>query len=92
MSQEFDSDVSHLVKQKGFYAYNYMNSFEKLKEELVSKKKFYSLLTSKKFRAIDYGHALKFWDRFLDKLDYIVNQVIELWFTSYYARTKQIQF
>ena len=68
-----------------------MNSFEKLKEELVSKK-FYSLLTSKKFRAIDYGHALKFWDRFLDKLDYIVNQVIELWFTSYYAKTKQIQF
>ena len=92
MSQEFDSDVSHLVKRKGFYAYNYMNSLEKLKEELVSKKKFYSLLTSKKFRAIDYGHALKFWDRFLDKLDYIVNQVIELWFTSYYAKTKQIQF
>ena len=78
MSQEFDSDVSHLVKRKGIYSYNYMNSFEKLKEELVSKKKFYSLLTSKKFRAIDYGHALKFWDRFLDKLDYIVNQVIEL--------------
>ena len=88
MNQEFDSDVSHLVKWKGFYAYNYMNSFEKLKEELVSKKEVYSLLTSKKIRAIDYGHAVKFWD----KLDYIVNQVIELWFTSYYARTKQIQF
>ena len=40
MNQEFDSDVSHLVKWKGFYAYNYMNSFEKLKEELVSKKEF----------------------------------------------------
>ena len=37
-----------LVKQKGFYPYEYMNDFEKFKEESPSKEKFYSFLTDKK--------------------------------------------
>ena len=48
LSQEFDNNVLDLVKQKGFYPYEYMSDFEKLKEELPSKGKFYSLLTDKK--------------------------------------------
>ena len=37
LSQEFDSKVLDLVKQKGFYPYEYMNGFETFKEELLSK-------------------------------------------------------
>ena len=33
LSQEFDSDVLDLLKQKGFYPYEYMSSFKKFKEE-----------------------------------------------------------
>ena len=31
LSQEFDTNVLNLVKQKGFYPYEYMSGFEKLK-------------------------------------------------------------
>ena len=48
LSQEFDSNVLDLVKQKGFYCYEYMSDFEKLKEQLPSKEKFYSSLKGKK--------------------------------------------
>ena len=37
MSQEFDSNVLDLVKQKGFYSYEYMNDFKRFKGELSSK-------------------------------------------------------
>ena len=39
LSQEFDSNALDLVKQKGFYPYEYMSSFEKFQEELPGKKK-----------------------------------------------------
>ena len=32
LSQEFDNNVLGLVKQKGFYPYEYMSDFEKFKE------------------------------------------------------------
>ena len=48
LSQDFHNNELDLVKQKGFYPYEYMSSFEKFKEHLQSKKKFYSSLTSKK--------------------------------------------
>ena len=44
LSQEFDNKVLELVKQKGFYPYDYRSDFEKFKEELPGKDKFYSLL------------------------------------------------
>ena len=37
MSQEYDNNVLDLVKQNGFYRYEYMSNFEKFKEELSSK-------------------------------------------------------
>ena len=40
LSQEFDSDVLDLVKQKGFCPYECMNDFEKFKGQLRSKEKF----------------------------------------------------
>ena len=48
MSQEFDNNVLNLVQQKGFYPYKYMSNFEKFKEQLPSKERFYSSLTGKK--------------------------------------------
>ena len=37
LSQECDNNVLDLVKQKGFYPYEYVSDFEKFKEELPSK-------------------------------------------------------
>ena len=48
MSQEFNNNVLDLVKQNGFYPYEYMSDFDKFKEELSSREKFNSLLTGKK--------------------------------------------
>ena len=48
LSQECDNNVLDLVKQKGFYLYEYMSDFEKFKEQLCSKEKFYRSLTDKK--------------------------------------------
>ena len=44
LGQEFDNNVLDLVKQKGFYPYEYMNDFEKFQDEMASKEKFYSSL------------------------------------------------
>ena len=64
MSQEFDKHVLDLVKQKYFYPYEYMSSFEKFKEQLPSKEKFYSSLTGKNISDKDYEHVLCVWDKF----------------------------
>ena len=42
LSQYFHNNVLDLVKQKGFYPYEKMSDFEKFKEELPAKEKFYS--------------------------------------------------
>ena len=47
LSQEFDSNVLDLVKQKGSHLYEYVSDFEKFKD-LPSKEKFYSSLSRKK--------------------------------------------
>ena len=59
LSQECDSKVLCLVKQKGFYPYECMSGFEKFNEELPSKEKFYSLLMHKKISNKEYEHVLK---------------------------------
>ena len=48
LNQEFDNNVLDLVEQNGFYPHEDMIVFKKLKEELRSKEKIYTLLTSKK--------------------------------------------
>ena len=64
LSQEFDSNVLDLVKKKGFYPFEYMTDFEKFKEKLPSKEKFYSSLTWKKINDKEYDHVLKVWNKF----------------------------
>ena len=46
------------LEQKGFYPYEYMNDFEKFKEELPSKEKFGNSLTVKKISGKEYNHVL----------------------------------
>ena len=64
LSQEFESIVLDLVKQKGYYQYQYMSDFENFKERLLNKEKFYSLLADKKVSDKEYEHVLKVWDMF----------------------------
>ena len=63
MSQEFDNNVLYLVKQKGYYPHEYMSDFEKFKEQLPSKEKFYSSLTGKKNCDKEYDFVLKVWNK-----------------------------
>ena len=58
-SQELDNNILDLVKQKGFYPYEYMSGFEKFEEKLPSKEKFYSSLIGKEINDKDYEHAAK---------------------------------
>ena len=56
--QKFDNNILDLVKQKGFYPYEYMNDFEKSKEGFPSKEKFYSSLTYRKTDDKEYEPVL----------------------------------
>ena len=68
MSQEFDNNVLHLVKQKEFCPYKYMRDLEKFNEEVRSKEKFYSLLTDRKIIDKEYKHVLNVWNKLEIKL------------------------
>ena len=49
LSQELDSKVLDLVKQKGLHPYEYISGFESLKRKIATRKeKFYSSLIGKK--------------------------------------------
>ena len=62
-SQEYDNNALGTVNQNGFYPYGYMSEFEKFKEDLSSKEKFYSPLTDKKFNDQEYEHVLNVWNK-----------------------------
>ena len=64
MSQEFDNNVLDLVKQKGFYPYEYMNDFEHFKEKLLSKEKFCRSLTNRKINDNKYELVFNVWNKF----------------------------
>ena len=64
LSQEFDNNVLDLVKQKGFYPYEYISDFEKFKEEIPSKRKFHILLIDRNIRDKEYEHVLNVWNKF----------------------------
>ena len=68
MSQEFDNNVLHLIKQKEFCPFKYMRNLEKFNEEFCSKEKFYSLLTDRKISDKECEHVLNVWNKFEIKL------------------------
>ena len=58
-------EQAELLKQKGFYPYEYMDSEEKFKEKkLPPQKAFYSRLSGKGISNKNYKHARNVWDSF----------------------------
>ena len=54
-----------LVKRKGAYPYDYMDSFSKFNDtELPQREDFYSLLTDNNISEDDYSHAKNVWNTF----------------------------
>ena len=53
-----------MITRKGIYPYDYMDDFNKLKDEgLPSVEHFYSKLTSKNISNCGYNHAKNVWKR-----------------------------
>ena len=62
-SEEFSGDLLKLVKQKGVYPYEYMNSFKKFSEDkLPGKCKFPSSLKDEYISEKDYRTANNIWN------------------------------
>ena len=59
-SQEFDNNVLDIIEQKRFYTDKYMSDFEKFKEELRRKEKFYISLAGRKITNKEYDMFLMF--------------------------------
>ena len=64
-SQAFKGEKLALMKKKGVYPYDYMDSFQKFgDQQLPPKKEFYSILTDEGISDEQYTHAQKVWDTF----------------------------
>ena len=65
ISQVFQNEKLALMKQKGVYPYDYMDSFGKFNDkQLPQKEKFYSILTDEAISDMQYQHAQKVWNTF----------------------------
>ena len=65
IDEEFHGEELKLVKRKGVYPYDYMDSFQKFEEtELPTQEKFYSILNNKHISDEDYQHAQNVWKTF----------------------------
>ena len=65
LKKYYTGDKLSLVKRKGVYPYEYMDSLERLKEsKLPPKEAFYSKLTEEDISDEDYTHAKKVWKVF----------------------------
>ena len=61
----YTGDELNLIKRKGVYPYEYMDSIERFKEnKLPPKESFYSSLNDKNISDEDYAHAKNVWDVF----------------------------
>ena len=62
LKKYYTGDKLSLVKRKGVYPYNYMDSLERFKEnKLPLKESFYSKLNNEGISDKDYAHAQKVW-------------------------------
>ena len=64
--QVFQDEKVALMKQKGVYPYDYMDSFGKFKDKQLPPKEeqFYSILTDEGISDEQYQHAKKVWNKF----------------------------
>ena len=61
----FKQEKLELMKQKGVYPYDYMDSFDKFnKTELPTKEEFFSILSNEHITDEDYKHAQNVWKTF----------------------------
>ena len=64
-SKKFKKEKFELMRKKGIYPYDFMDSFEKFdKTELPTKEEFYSILNNEHITNEDYQHAKNVWDIF----------------------------
>ena len=60
-----DERQFNLMKAKGVYPYDYMNSFSKFDDTVLPRKEdFYSLLNDEDISDDDYNHAKDVWNAF----------------------------
>ena len=65
LNKYYTSEEAELIKQKGFYPYEYMDSEEKFKDtKLPPRKAFYSKLSGRGITEKDYKHAWNVWNTF----------------------------
>ena len=63
--QEFSGEKFNLMKQKGTYPYDYMDSFQKFNDtQLPIKKDFFSILYNQHITHEQYDHAQAVWNTF----------------------------
>ena len=64
-SEAFSGEKLELMKAKGVYPYDYMDSFQKFSQtQLPKREDFYSLLTDEEISEEEYAHAGKVWETF----------------------------
>ena len=56
-SEEFKNEKFELMRKKGIYPYDFMDSFEKINVKLPTKEDFYSILNNENISDEDYKHA-----------------------------------
>ena len=65
IDKHYPPEQARLLKQKGFYPYEYMDSVEKFKDKkLPPRKAFYSKLTGNGISEKNYKHACNVWNSF----------------------------
>ena len=65
LERYYTKEDAELIKRKGFYPYEYMNTEERFKEtKLPPREAFYSKLSGKGISKEDYKHALNVWNTF----------------------------
>ena len=65
LNKYYTPEEAELIKQKGFYPYEYMDSEEKFKDtKLPPQKAFYSKLSGRGITEKDYKHACNVWNTF----------------------------
>ena len=63
LSEEFSDDLIELVKQKGVYLYEYIDSFKTFSEDkLPDKYEYFSFLKDECISEIDYLHTINVWN------------------------------
>ena len=58
MNLGFNNNILDVVKQNGFYPYEYLSDFEKIKKKLPGIENWYSLLTDRKTSEEGYKHVI----------------------------------